>query len=41
MNQDIPNVSDYGVGVKISKEQTNEVIGQAKEFIGAGRNHLT
>jgi uncharacterized protein (UPF0332 family) len=38
--QDIRNVGDYGVGVKISKEQTNEVLGQAKEFIDAGRNHL-
>ena len=38
--QDVRNVGDYGVGVEVSKDQVNEMIGQAAEFIRAGRDHL-
>ena len=38
--QDLRNVLDYGVGIGITRQQANELIGPAKEFIEMPREYL-
>ena len=38
--QDVRNISDYGIGIEISQEQTDDVLAHSKEFIEAAQGYL-
>lgn len=38
--QDLRNVGDYGIGLKITEEQAGRVIAWAKEFLDAATSYL-